>query len=177
MESLLFANSQMLSVDDIKNFFNFAQIDITPSEIKKIIQMLSDRYSKEDSGLEILEIENKYQLVTKKKNYELISKMLTPIKKKSLTQSALETLTIIAYNEPVTKNFIEKIKGIKSDTTINTLLEYGLIENCGKLDTLGRPNIYKTTALFLKYIGISSLSELPEYNEFREKVSSLQESF
>lgn len=169
LESYLFSQSSMMSVNEIKNDFKNANIDLNTSDIKKLFEILKVKYSDESSGFEILEKNNQYyQLVTKKENYEILSSMLSPIKKKSLTQSSLETLTIIAYNEPATKNLVEKIKGVKSDATINTLLEYELIEKCGQSDGIGRPYLYKTTNKFLKYLNISSIEELPSYKLVQE---------
>ena len=88
-----------------------------------------------------------------------------------MTQSAIETLAIIAYNQPTTKAFIEKIKGVKSDTTISKLIEANLIQECGRLDKIGRPILYKTTENFLKNMGISSINELPDI----EKMSKSDE--
>ena len=165
VESYMFTFSDLVDIKDIIEVFNLNDIFINDDYAVYIIELLSKKYSEKSSGLEILKIDGKYQLVTKKDNFEYIEKVITITKKKNLTQSAMETLSIIAYNQPVTKSFIEKIKGVKSDTTISKLLEADLIEESARLDTVGRPVLYKTTDLFLKYMGLSSLYELPELNK------------
>lgn len=167
VESYLFSSSEELSAIQIKEDFQNAGLEISVDDVSFAIKILSERYTKEDSGLEIIKVNNNFQLVTKSENYEFLSKILSPIRKKTLTQSTLETLTIIAYNEPTTKAYIEKIKGVKSDSTINTLLDFNLIECCGKEESPGKPKLYKTTTFFLKSLGINSLKELPEYEKIK----------
>lgn len=162
IESFLFTFSEPVDIDELILIFKLNDIKLNIKYIKKAIDLLKQRYDDEKSGLEIIEIEDKYQLVTKKDNFEYLEKVLSPRKKKNLTQSAIETLTIIAYNQPTTKGFVEKIKGVKCDTTIAKLLEAGLIEECGRLDKIGRPILYKTTQMFLKHLNISSIKDLPK---------------
>ena len=164
----MFTFSDVVDVNDIVEIFNLNEIFIDREYVVHIIELLSQKYKEKSSGLEILKIEDKYQLLTKRENFKYIEKVITVTKKKSLTQSAMETLSIIAYNQPVTKAFIEKIKGVKSDTTISKLLEANLIEESARLDTVGRPALYKTTDLFLKYMGLSYLNELPELNKNKD---------
>ncbi|EFM39032.1 segregation and condensation protein B [[Eubacterium] yurii subsp. margaretiae ATCC 43715] len=168
VESYIFTFSDLVDVKDIIEMFNLNEIFIDSEYVVHILELLSQKYKENSSGLEILKIEDKYQLVTKRDNFKYIEKVITVTKKKNLTQSAMETLSIIAYNQPVTKSFIEKIKGVKSDTTISKLLEASLIEESARLDTVGRPVLYKTTDLFLKYMGLTSLDELPELNKNRD---------
>lgn len=168
VESYMFTFSDVVDVNDIVEIFNLNEIFIDREYVVHIIELLSQKYKEKSSGLEILKIEDKYQLLTKRENFKYIEKVITVTKKKSLTQSAMETLSIIAYNQPVTKAFIEKIKGVKSDTTISKLLEANLIEESARLDTVGRPALYKTTDLFLKYMGLSYLNELPELNKNKD---------
>ena len=151
VESYMFTFSDLVDIKDIIEVFNLNDIFINDDYAVYIIELLSKKYSEKSSGLEILKIDGKYQLVTKKDNFEYIEKVITITKKKNLTQSAMETLSIIAYNQPVTK--------------ISKLLEAALIEESARLDTVGRPVLYKTTDLFLKYMGLSSLNELPELNK------------
>ena len=165
VESYLFTFSDPVDVKEIVDLFSLNDIFIDREYVVHIIELLTQKYTEKSCGLQILKIEDKYQLLTKKENFRYIEKVITVTKKKSLTQSAMETLSIIAYNQPVTKSFIEKIKGVKSDTTISRLIEANLIEESARLDTVGRPVLYKTTDLFLKYMGLSSLNELPELNK------------
>ena len=168
VESYMFTFSDLVDVKDIIEIFNLNDIFIDSEYVVHILELLSQKYKENSSGLEILKIEDKYQLVTKRDNFKYIEKVITVTKKKNLTQSAMETLSIIAYNQPVTKSFIEKIKGVKSDTTISKLLEANLIVESARLDTVGRPVLYKTTDYFLKYMGLTSLGELPEMNKDRD---------
>lgn len=169
VESYLFTFSDPVDVKEIVDLFSLNDIFIDREYVVHIIELLTQKYTEKSYGLQILKIEDKYQLLTKKENFRYIEKVITVTKKKSLTQSAMETLSIIAYNQPVTKSFIEKIKGVKSDTTISRLIEANLIEESARLDTVGRPVLYKTTDLFLKYMGLSSLNELPEFNKDTDK--------
>ena len=169
VESYLFTFSDPVDVKEIVDLFSLNDIFIDREYVVHIIELLTQKYTEKSCGLQILKIEDKYQLLTKKENFRYIEKVITVTKKKSLTQSAMETLSIIAYNQPVTKSFIEKIKGVKSDTTISRLIEANLIEESARLDTVGRPVLYKTTDLFLKYMGLSSLNELTEFNKDTDK--------
>ena len=169
VESFLFTFSEPVDIFELISVFKNNDIKADKKYIKNIIEILKDKYSQADSGLEIIHMEDKYQLVAKRDNFKYLEKVISPKKKKNLTQSAIETLTIIAYNQPTTKAFVEKIKGVKCDTTISKLLEAGLIEECGRLDKIGRPIIYKTTEVFLKHLNISSIKELPDIENMKKE--------
>ena len=142
-------------------------LEIECSEIETIILKLNEKYNASNSGIELLKLDNGYQLCTKKEYYEYIYPLIDKKTKPSISNSALETLSIIAYNPKITKAEIEAIRGVSSDATIYKLLEYNLIEEAGKLDAPGRPNTYKTTTEFLRMFGISSLDELPELPKYK----------
>lgn len=167
IESFLFTFSEPVDIYELIAIFKGNDIKVGVKNIRDTIDILKQRYQDEKSGLEIIELEGKYQIVTKKENFKYLEKIISPKKKKNLTQSAIETLTIIAYNQPTTKAFVEKIKGVKSDTTISKLVEADLIEECGRLDKIGRPILYKTTETFLKYLNISSIKELPDIADIK----------
>ncbi|MGP1597698.1 SMC-Scp complex subunit ScpB [Peptoanaerobacter stomatis] len=169
VESFLFTFSEPVDIFELISVFKNNDIKADKKYIKNIIEILKKKYSQADSGLEIIHMEDKYQLVVKRDNFKYLEKVISPKKKKNLTQSAIETLTIIAYNQPTTKAFVEKIKGVKCDTTISKLLEAGLIEECGRLDKIGRPIIYKTTEVFLKHLNISSIKELPDIENMKKE--------
>lgn len=169
VESFLFTFSEPIDIFELISVFKNNDIKADKKYIKNIIEILKKKYSQADSGLEIIHMEDKYQLVAKRDNFKYLEKVISPKKKKNLTQSAIETLTIIAYNQPTTKAFVEKIKGVKCDTTIAKLLEAGLIEECGRLDKIGRPIIYKTTEVFLKHLNISSIKELPDIENMKKE--------
>lgn len=162
VESFLFTFSEPVDIYELISIFKGNDIKVGVKYIRNIIDILKQRYQDEKSGLEIIELEGKYQIVTKKENFKYLEKIISPKKKKNLTQSAIETLTIIAYNQPTTKAFVEKIKGVKSDTTISKLIEADLIQECGRLEKIGRPILYKTTETFLKHLNIKSIKDLPD---------------
>ena len=128
---------------------------------------MKQSYKDEDRGLEIINIEDAYQLCTKKENYEYIYPIFDKRSKPNLSQAAMETLAIIAYNPRITRAEIETIRGVNSDGTIYKLLDYNLIEEAGKLDAPGKPMTYKTSKEFLKMFGISNLQELPELPRYK----------
>ena len=128
---------------------------------------MQEKYEEENRCIQIIKIENAYQLCTKKDYYEYIYAILDNRVKPSISNAAMETLAIIAYNPKITRAEIESIRGVNSDGTIYKLLEYNLIEDAGKLDAPGRPTTYRPTKEFLKLFGISSLDELPELPRYK----------
>ena len=135
------------------------------NQIEEIIKNMQEEFK--TRGIEIIKIEDGYQLCSKKEYYEYIYPILDKRSKPNLSTAALETLAIIAYNQRATKAEIEAIRGVNSDGTIYKLLDYGLIEDAGKADLPGRPITYKTTPEFLKMFGLTSLEELPELPKYR----------
>ena len=129
---------------------------------RKLIDGLRIRYDEENRGIRLLELEDAWQLCTKKEYYEILIRLASQPKKAVLTDVMLETLSIIAYKQPVTKAEIEKIRGVKSDHAVNRLVEYNLVAELGRLDAPGRPILFGTTQEFLRRFGVSSLAELPE---------------
>ena len=132
---------------------------------KKFIHNMMDKYEAEDRGIRIIELDNAYQLCTKKEMYEYLIRVAKQPKRYVLTDVLLETLSIIAYKQPVTKLEIEKIRGVKSDHAVNKLVEYGLVEESGRLDAQGRPLLFGTTEEFLRRFSVHSLDELPVLDE------------
>lgn len=132
---------------------------------RKILHNMMDRYEEENRGIKIIELEDSYQMCTKAEMYEYLIRVAKQPKKYALTDVALETLSIIAYKQPVTKLQIEKIRGVKSDHAVNRLVEYGLVCEAGRLDAPGRPILFATTEEFLRSFGVKSLDELPSLNE------------
>src|SRR5699024_6225746 len=119
---------------------------------------------REDRGICLIELEDSYQLCTKKEFYSCLTAILSQPKKAALTDVMMETLAIIAYKQPVTKLEIEKIRGVKSDHAVNKLVEYGLVEETGRMDAPGRPLLFGTTEEFLRRFSVQSLDELPSLN-------------
>lgn len=129
---------------------------------RNIVSRMSDRYKEDDRGVEIIVLSDSYQMCTKKEMYEYLIRVTSAPKKTVLTDVLLETLSIIAYKQPVTRLEIERIRGVKSDHAVNRLVEYNLVEEAGRLDAPGRPLLFVTTETFLRRFGLSSLEKLPE---------------
>ena len=128
---------------------------------RKVIHKLMDKYAAEDRGIRIIELDGAYQMCTKTEMYEYLIRVAKQPKKATLSDVALETLSIIAYKQPVTKAEIEKIRGVKSDHAINKLIEYDLVRELGRIDAPGKPIVFGTTEEFLRSFGVQSLDELP----------------
>ena len=130
-------------------------------EIHAACKALMDELSYTRSGIRIVRLENAYQMCSSPEMAEYVTKTLETRKPPKLSQPALEVLAIVAYFQPVTRAYIDQVRGVDSAYTVTTLLERGLIEACGKLDAPGRPSLYRTSALFLRTMGMQSLDELP----------------
>ena len=141
-----------------------AAIEHDEKTTKKIIHNMMDRYEAENRGIRIIELEDSFQMCTKKETYEYLIRVAKQPKKYVLTDVLLETLSIIAYKQPVTKLEIEKIRGVKSDHAVNKLVEFGLAEEVGRMDAPGRPLLFGTTEEFLRRFSVQSLDELPTIN-------------
>ena len=162
IEAMLFSTGSIISVKDIMN-----AIELGSEDIEKIMQKMKTKYDEKSSGIELIKIEDGYQLCTKKEYYEFIYPLFDNRAKPNISNAALETLSIIAYNPKITRSEIEAIRGVNSDGTIYKLWEYNLIEEAGKLDAPGRPTLYKVTPNFMKMFGISSLDDLPELPRYK----------
>lgn len=162
IEAMLFSSGREVTTKEIMNI-----LEIGSEDIEKIMQNMKLKYESEDSGIELIKVEDSYQLCTKKDLYEYIYPLFDNRTKPTISNAALETLSIIAYNPKITRAQIEAIRGVGSDGTIYKLLEFGLIEEAGRLDAPGRPTMYKVTNQFMKMFGISSLDELPELPRYK----------
>ncbi len=156
VESLLFANGDVLSLEKMCEI-----IEIDKKTLRNIISNLMIKFSTSSRGIMIREIDEGYQFCTKPEHHEYIMKLFQPRQKQGLSQAAFETLAIIAYNQPVTRAKIEQIRGVNSDSSILRLIERNLIKEAGRLETPGKPIIYKTTEEFLRSFGFSSIKDLP----------------
>lgn len=162
IEAMLFASGREITIKEIMNV-----LEIGSEDIEKIMQNMKLKYDNESSGIELIKIEDAYQLCTKKELHEYLYPIFDSKTKPSISTAALETLSIIAYNPRISRAEIESIRGVNSDGTLYKLLDYGLIKEDGKLDILGKPMSYKVTHDFMKMFGISSLDELPELPRYR----------
>jgi len=130
-------------------------------ETKKILEEMRQRYAEQDRGITLMELEDSIQLCTKPEMYEYLIKIAKTPRKYVLTDTLLETLSIIAYKQPITRAEIEKIRGVSCDHAVNRLVEFGLITEVGRMDAPGRPLLFGTTEEFLRSFGVKSLEELP----------------
>ena len=162
IEAILFAAGREVN---IKEFI--MALEMNKEEIENIILSMQEEYKNENRGIEIIKIEDNYQLCTKKDLYDYVYPILDNRTKPSLSNAALETLAIIAYNPKITRAEIESIRGVSADACIYKLLEFGLIQEAGKADLPGKPMTYVTSDQFLKMFGYTSLNDLPELPRYK----------
>ncbi len=162
IEAVLFCAGRPVEIKEL-----ITTLELGKEDIVNIIENMKADYEKEQRGIEIIKVNESYQLCTKKEYYEYVYPIIDKRSKPNLSQAALETLAIIAYNPKVTRAEIETIRGVNSDGTIYKLLEHNLIQDAGKLDAPGRPTTYETTEDFLRMFGYGSLEELPELPRYK----------
>lgn len=160
-EAILFALGRVVIVDEL-----VAALDTSKELVEKAIVELEEKY-KENSGISFVKVAGGVQLVTNKKYYSYVSEFVESTKKENLSPAALEVLSIIAYNSKITKSEIESIRGTNSDSQVAKLIEYGLVEEVGRLKVPGRPAIFSVTNEFLRNMGINMVEDLPEYTKFQ----------
>ena len=175
----------LFSMGDAVEAVHIAQaLEVSIETIENILTKLMDKYNNADRGIMLTMIDGAYQLCTKKEMYDYLIKIAHVPKPKEITEVMLETLSIIAYKQPVTRLEVERIRGVNSDHTINKLVEYNLICEVGRKDAPGRPILFATTEEFLRSFGIESTEELPEldsdvYEELKkeaeEEVSGMEQ--
>ncbi len=169
-EAVLYAGGEPISIDRLSQVF-----EISPEEAVKIIDALSDKMQKNGSGLELLRLENTYQLATKAQFADYIKRAFDMRRRTPLSSAALEVLAVIAYNQPVTKSFIEQVRGVDCSGVVTTLIEKGLIEERGRLELPGKPLLYGTTKNFLRCFSMSDLTELPPLPENNKEENDIGE--
>lgn len=157
IEAILFAAGEPVPAARISLILGVDEVDVFAAA-----KELSDEYSFEQRGIRLLRLENKLQLCSSPEYASVITKTLEQRKPPMLSQPALETLAVVAYFQPVTRAYIDQVRGVDSSYTVGVLLDRGLIERCGKLDVPGRPSLLRTTDVFLRTMGVNSLDELPE---------------
>lgn len=162
IEAILFSAGRIVEAKEL-----MAILELSNEDVDSIMQNMKTEFEGQNRGIEIIKVENGYQMCSKKEYYDYIYPIFDNRAKPSLSAAALETLSIIAYNPKITRAEIEQIRGVNSDGTIYKLLEYNLIEEVGRLDAPGRPTIYSTTKDFLKMFGISNIEELPELPKYK----------
>lgn len=170
LESVLFTMGESVDAARLSQV-----LDIPVKEVKELLSEMKEEYDKaDDRGITLMELEGSYQMCSKPEMYEWLIKIASTPRKYTLTDSLLETLSIIAYKQPVTKIEIEKIRGVSCDHAVNRLLEFDLVMEVGRMDAPGRPLLFGTTEQFLRSFGVTSLEELPRMNtdkleEFKEQ--------
>ena len=162
IEAILFAAGREVKIKEL-----MLALEANSEEIISIVESMKIEYQEENRGLQIINVGEAYQLCTKKEYYEVIYSIFDKRNKPNLSQAALETLAIIAYNPRITRAEIESVRGVGSDATIYKLLEYHLIEETGKLDAPGKPGTYGVTPEFFRMFGFNSLEELPELPRYK----------
>ncbi len=162
IEAILFAVGRPVSQKEL-----MLSLEISEEDIENIVSSMKEEYREQARGIEIIKINDSYQLCTKKDLHDFIYPILDKRSKPNLSNAALETLSIIAYNPKITRAEIEAIRGVSADACVYKLLEYGLVEEAGKTDLPGKPMSYQTTNDFLKMFGYTSLEELPELPRYK----------
>lgn len=164
LESVLFAAGEAVKTEKLAEIAN-----VTQAEVTKKMEEIKNFYDREKRGFAILEIDDGYQICSRPEYYSYVQEIAGIRRRQGLSPAALEALSIIAYNQPVTKGTIEYIRGVNSDGAVSRLVERGLIEEKGRLDAPGKPILYITTQEFLRNFGLKTLNDLPEIKETAEK--------
>ena len=162
IESIMFSVGRDISIKELSSV-----LELAPENVEEIVENMRTEFEEAERGVQIIKVNDGYQLCSRKENYEYIYQIIDKRNKPNLSQAALETLAIIAYNPKITRAEIESIRGVNSDGTIYKLLDHNLIEDAGRLDAPGRPTTYKTTKEFLRLFGYTSLEELPELPRYK----------
>lgn len=162
IEAILFACGREVKINEL-----MSALELSGEDVLNIIESLKADYEMNNRGIEIIKVNDGFQLTTKKEYYEYIYPIFDKRSKPNLTNAALETLSIVAYNPKITRPEIEAIRGVNSDGTMYKLLEYNLIEAVGKADAPGRPTMYEVTTDFYRMFGFSNMEELPELPRYK----------
>lgn len=159
IEAILFTMGESVELGRIAE-----AIELDKKQTKAILEQMMEQYKESDFGMQIVELDGSYQMCTKTEMYEYLIRIAKQPQRRTLTDVLLETLSIVAYKQPVTKMEIEKIRGVSCDHAVNRLLEYNLICELGRLDAPGRPILFGTTEEFLRSFGVNSIDNLPVLN-------------
>lgn len=162
IEALLFTAGEALDIEDISDV-----LQISKRSVRALINEMMEEFNTERRGVQIISFNDKYQLCTRPEHGEYIRMLLKPQNKQSLSKAAIETIAIIAYKQPITRQSIDMIRGVKCDRIVNNLVEKKLIKEIGRMETPGRPILYGTTDEFLRYFGLKNISELPKLDELK----------
>ena len=176
IEALIFTTEHPVTVSEIKTCLDVAfETEFSLEDINNSISELTLRYKEGNFAFEILEVAEGLQFMTKPEYHNVVGTYLKQTTKKRLSQAALETLSIIAYKQPISKSELESIRGVSCDYSIQKLLEKELVEIAGRSDAPGRPLLYKTSGKFMDYFGLKSLRDLPKTKDFKDPDSEIGE--
>ncbi len=159
VEAVLFVSGDPIERDSL-----LKALEISAIELAAAVERLEDRLSGPCCGLKLLQFGNKLQLCTRPEYADLVERALTPVRRQSLSGTLLETLSVIAYKQPITKQEVEGVRGVRCDYSVSVLSRLGLIREVGRKETLGHPILYGTTDEFMRHFGLSTLDELPSLN-------------
>lgn len=166
IEAVIFASEEGINLSDLKTVLQDAlAIEISKDELQNLLDKIKLKYQSEDEVLELKIINNMFQFLTKKNYHEVINQLQIHRDKKRLSQAALETLSIIAYRQPITKLEVEQIRGVSCDYSIQRLLEKKMIQISGKSDRIGKPLLYSTSAEFMNHFGLNGVRDLPQLKD------------
>ena len=176
IEAVLFSSGEPINFSDILELA--ADMELSNGELKEQILNFAENYNAKNTGLEVVVTTDQIQLVARAEHIEHIKKVLKSNARqtRSLSRSAFEILAVVAYNQPVTKNYIEQLRGVDCSYMLGSLIERGYIEERGRLDLPGKPYVYGTTAKFLSLFGLSDISELPKLDKFKDSLDNVEQS-
>ncbi len=177
IEAIIFASEEGINANDLKQVLKDAlAIDINKQEVLDLLKKIAEKYDDEDQIFSLQIFDKHYQFLTKEKYHEAVNQLQAHKDKKKLSQAALETLSIIAYRQPITKLEVEQIRGVNCDYSIQRLLEKNLIEIIGKAETIGKPLLYATSGQFMQHFGIKSVKDLPQLKDIIAEDNSIGEA-
>ena len=160
LEAMLFAHGEPVALDRLADAMH-----AEPIQVQVLLEKLQRQYDERNSGLVVLNFEDRWQMATRPYYGELVKRILDTRRNAPLSPASLEVLAVIAYNQPVSRSFIEQVRGVDSSSTVSKLLERGLIEEAGRLDLPGKPVAFRVTDTFLRVFGLNSLADLPPLHE------------
>ena len=164
LEALLFAMGDAVETEMLAS-----ALEVPADQIRSVLDEMAEHFYTEERGIRLIRLDDSYQLCTAKEYFPCLIRLANSPKRIRLTDVMLETLSIIAYKQPVTKMEIEKIRGVKSDHAVNKLIECDLVAELGRLDAPGRPVLFGTTEAFLRHFGVSSVDELPKVDPLKKE--------
>ena len=171
IEAIVFVSGEQIDRSDI-----ISKLEISTEEYDEAIKELREKYNKDNSGVVLLEFGTKLQFSSNSDLVEDVMRVICPVRERALTKSAIETLSIIAYKQPITRLEIEEIRGVASDYALGVLMDHKLVAVVGKKDAVGKPLLFGTTEEFLKRFNLDTIEELPDKNQLTERIKTLRDA-